>query len=126
MKDWLGRKKPKSEGSCGKKKMRGNTGEVLQLIETGIGIMTGRGTGIEKGIVTMKDLVKEMVEVAGKGEGDQIGRTAVQIMEEKAVRIDTENVIEAGHVLPTGMVGGGHQGVLVALNRGLCRNISEF
>lgn len=104
--------------------MRANTEEVILLTGTGIvtGIMIGRGTDTENGTVTMRDLVKEMVEEAGKGEEDQIGRTAVRVTEEKAVGIDTENVTEAGHVLPSGMVAGGHPGVQVAHIRGLYKN----
>lgn len=108
--------------------MRVDAKEVTHLTGTGTvtGIMTGRGTDTEKGIVTMRDLVKGMVEEAGKGEEGQIGRTAVQVTEEKAVGIDTENMTEADHVLPSGAVAGGDPGVQVAHIRGLCRNISEF
>lgn len=85
--------------------MRIDTEEVTHLTGTGIGIDT------EKRIVTMRDLVKGMVEEAVKGEEGQIERTAVLVMEEKAVGID--------HDLPSGTVAEGHRGVQVVRIRGL-------
>lgn len=84
--------------------------------------MTGRGTDIE--IVNMIDIVKGTVEEAGMGEEGQIGGILVQVMEEKAVGIDIENMKEADLVLLPNMVAGGHPGVQAVHIRGLCRNIS--
>lgn len=77
MKDCLGREKLKSEGSCGRKNTTVSAEEVTHLIGTGIatGIMIGRGTGIEKEIVNMRDIMIGMVEETGKGGEGQIGRT---------------------------------------------------
>lgn len=83
----------------------------------------GKGTGIENEIMDMINIMKGMVEAIGMEDGAQIGRTSDRVMEEKAVRIDIENMIGADLVLPPDMVAGGLQGVQVVI-RGLCRNIS--
>ncbi|KAG6422346.1 hypothetical protein SASPL_118914 [Salvia splendens] len=121
-KDWLGREKLKNEGSCRIKNMRVNAEEVAHLIGTGLvtGIMTGRGTDI----VNVIDIMEGMVEEAERWEEGQIGRTLAQVMEEKGVGIDIENMKGADLVLLPNMVAGGHPGVQAVHIRELCRNIS--
>lgn len=95
---------------------------MAHLIGTGLvtGIMTGKGTDI----VNVIDIMEGMVEEAERWEEGQIGGTLAQVMEEKGVGIDIENMKGADLVLLPNMVAGGHPGVQAVHIRELCRNIS--
>lgn len=105
--------------------MRGDA-EVVLLIETGLmtGIMAGRGTDIEKGIMITKDIMRKMAEETGMGGEGQIGRASVLVMEEKEVGIDIENMRGADRVLLADIVVEDLPGVQAVHIRGLCKNIS--
>lgn len=76
-------------------------------------IMTGNETDTEIEMVTMRDLEIGMGEEVGMEVG-QIGGIVVQGMEDPEAGIDTANAKGADHVLPSGMVTGGHPGVQFA------------